>query len=169
MKSEKVFTVTSFSATPTNNLSVPRHSIRVYHCNKCDMRNLREQNCFCTNTFYFNYIAQTFSRGNSRHCFPKWQICHSHRAFRLPLRTFRGKLRTFPTVKSKTIGFLLHRTQIYTPVLFWRISHDFCKKSSHAVIMRLVQEHQALAALHGACDSTRKLMEALCRTYFRAT
>ena len=27
------------------------------------------------------------------------------------------KLQTFPTVKSKTIGFLLNRTQQYTPVL----------------------------------------------------
>ena len=56
------------------------------------------QDCFCTNTF-----------------------CHTHRTFRLPLCTFRSKLRTFPTVKSKTIGFLLNQTEKYTPVPFWII------------------------------------------------
>ena len=44
-------------------------------------------------------------------------MCHTHQAFKHLLRTFSGKLRTFPTVKSKTIGFLLDRTQQYTPVL----------------------------------------------------
>ena len=44
-------------------------------------------------------------------------MCHTHQAFKHPLQTFSGKLRTFPTVKSKTIGFLLDRTQEYTPVL----------------------------------------------------
>ena len=72
-------------------------------------------------------LAQLFIRGNSRYRFPKpwnWQICHAHKAFKLPLCTFRGKLRTFPMVKSKTIGFLLHRTKKYTPVLFWRIPRE---------------------------------------------
>ena len=44
-------------------------------------------------------------------------MCHTHQAFKHPLRTFSGKLRTFPTVKSKTIGLLLDQTQQYTPVL----------------------------------------------------
>ena len=72
-------------------------------------------------------LAQIFIHGNSRYHFPKcwnWQICHAHRAFRLPLCTFRGKLWTFPTVRLKTFGFLLHRTQKYSPVLFWRIPHE---------------------------------------------
>ena len=34
------------------------------------------------------------------------------------IHTFSGKLRTFPRVKSKTIGFLLDLTQQYTLVLF---------------------------------------------------
>ena len=80
-----------------------------------------------TNHYLLFQLAQLFIRGNSRYCFPKrwnWQICHAHRAFRHPVCTFRGKLRTFPTVKSKTIGFLLHRTQKYSPVPFWRIPHE---------------------------------------------
>ena len=72
-------------------------------------------------------LAQLFICGNSQYLFPKcwnWQICHAPRAFKLPLRTFSGKLRTFPTVKSKTIGVLLDRTQLYTTVLFWGIPHE---------------------------------------------
>ena len=45
------FTVTLFPATPTNSLSL---SLGVYQCNKRDMWNSREQNCFCINMFYFN-------------------------------------------------------------------------------------------------------------------
>ena len=120
-----LFTVTPFPATPTNNLAVPSPSLGICHCNKRDMRNSREQNF----TIVFAPIPSistgpTYYRGNSRYCFPKrcnWQICHAHRAFRLPLCTFRGKLQTFLPVKSKTIGYLLHRTQKYTPVPFWRI------------------------------------------------
>ena len=76
--------------------------------------------CFYTIMLLFQ-LAQLFIRGNSGYLFPKcwnWQICHTHRAFKLPLPTFSSKLRTFPTVKSKTIGFLLDLTQQYTPVLF---------------------------------------------------
>ena len=36
----------------------------------------------------------------------------------LPLCTFSGKLQTFPTMKLKTIGLLLDRTQQYTAVCF---------------------------------------------------
>ena len=41
-----LFTVTSFPDMPTNNLTAPSPSLKVhvYHYNKCDMRNLREQN-----------------------------------------------------------------------------------------------------------------------------
>ena len=53
-----------------------------------------------------------------------WQICHTHQAFKLPLPTFSGKLQTFPTVKSKTIGFLLDWTQQYTPVLFTKTPRE---------------------------------------------
>ena len=66
-------------------------------------------------------LIQLFIHGNSRYILPKcwnWQICHTHQALKLPLCTLRGKLQTFPTVKSKTIGFLLDRTQQYTPVHF---------------------------------------------------
>ena len=55
-------------------------------------------------------LAWLFIWGNSWYRFPKrwdWQICHIHPPFKLPLHTFSGKLQTFPTVKSKTIGFLL--------------------------------------------------------------
>ena len=52
------------------------------------------------------YLAQCFVCGNSRYLFPKhwnWQICHIHWAFKLPLLTFSGNLRTLPMMKSKTI------------------------------------------------------------------
>ena len=66
-------------------------------------------------------LIQLYIRGNSRYLLPKrwnWQICHTHQALKLSLRTLSGKLRTFPTVKSKIIGFLLDQTQQYTPVHF---------------------------------------------------
>ena len=66
-------------------------------------------------------LAQLFIRGDSGNLFPKrwsWQICHTHQAFKLPLRTFSGKQRNFPAVKSNTIGFILDLTQQYTPVLY---------------------------------------------------
>ena len=68
--------------------------------------------------------------GNSGHLFSEcwnWEIWHTHQAFKIPLRTFRGKLRTFPTVRSITIGFLLDRTQQYTSQKLL-VSH-FRKKS----------------------------------------
>ena len=68
---------------------------------------------FCTITFYFNW-PNFLSVGIVNVAFQSagtGQICHAHRAFKVPLRTFSGKLRTFPTVKSKTIRFLLHQTQ----------------------------------------------------------
>ena len=45
----------------------------------------------------------------------------------LPLCTLNGKLQTFPTVKSKTIGFFLNWTQQYISVLFH--ASCFLKKS----------------------------------------
>lgn len=47
-----------------------------------------------------------------------------HWALKLPLCTLSGKLRTFPMVKLKTIGFLPDRTQQYTPVLFGETPHE---------------------------------------------
>ena len=85
---------------------------------------------FC-NLFLHHYVlfnlAQLFISEKSWYLFPKcwnWQIYHTHQAFKLPLCTFNSKLRTFPMVKSKTIGFLLDWTQQYTPVLFWQILHE---------------------------------------------
>ena len=87
-----LFTVTSFPDTPTNNLAAPSPSLKVYHCNKRDMQNLHEQNFFLHQDVLFP-LAQLFIRGNSQYHFLKcwnWQICHTHRAFKLLLCTFRG-------------------------------------------------------------------------------
>ena len=123
-----LFTVTPFPASPTNNLAVPSPSLGVCIAINviCGIRASKISRLFLQQYFLFQ-LAQLFIRGNSRYCFPKrWngQMCHAHTVFRHPLCTFRGKLRTFPTVKSKTIGFLLHRTQKYTPVPFWRIPRE---------------------------------------------
>ena len=77
---------------------------------------------FLHHYFYFSWL--NFLSVEIVDVFPKcWnlQICHTHQAFKLPLHTFSGKLWTFLTVKSKTIGFLLNLTQRYTPVLFTKI------------------------------------------------
>ena len=58
----------------------------------------------------------------------------------LPLRTFSGKLRTFPMVKSKTIGFLLDLTQQYTPVLFTKTPCE------------LLPEKELLSGHYAACS-----------------
>ena len=113
-------TVTSFQATPINSLPVPSPSLRVYQYNKLDMRTFCKQNFMIVST-PLRQLAQLFIHGNSGYLFPKclyWQICHTHQAFKLPLRTFSSKLRIFPTVKSKTIGFLLDLTQQYSPIPF---------------------------------------------------
>ena len=66
--------------------------------------------CFCSLTYI---LFQLIIRGNSQYFFP------TH--CKLPLCTLSGKLQTFPmVVLSKTIGFLLNRTQQYTPVLLFR-------------------------------------------------
>ena len=101
-------------------------------------------------------LAQLFICGNSRYCFPKrwnWQICHAHRAFRRPLCTFHSKLRTFPMVKSKTIGLLLHRTQKYTPVPFWRIP---CELLPEKELQR--GHYAALSRTAGTCYPTERLL-----------
>ena len=86
---------------------------------------------FCEQNFLHQYVlfplAQLFIHGNSGYLFPKrwnWQMCHTHQAFRHPLRTFSSKLRTFPMVKSKTIAFFHDRTQQYTPVLVAKTPHE---------------------------------------------
>ena len=116
-----MFTVMSFQATPINILAVSSLSLRIYQYNKLDMR-------FCKQNFMIFSIpirsissCSTIYPWGSGYLFPKrwnWQICHTHQAFKLPFCIFSGKLQTFPTVKSKTIEFLLNLTQQYTPVLF---------------------------------------------------
>ena len=117
-----MFTVRSFQATPINSLAVPSPSLGVHQYNTLDIRTFCEQN-FMIVLIPLPSISNgsTFICGNSGYLFPKcwnWKICHTHQAFKLPLCTFSGKLQTFPTVKSKTIGFLLNLIQQCTPVLF---------------------------------------------------
>ena len=93
-------------------------------------------------------LIQLFICGNSRYLLPKrwnWQICHTHQALKRPLRTLSGKLRTFPTVKSKTIGFLLYWTQQCTPVHFG--------KSPCELLPEKVQlsSHYAYFEIDGTC------------------
>ena len=71
---------------------------------------------FFLHQYILFYLAQLFICRNSQYLFPKhwnWQICHTNWVFKLPFHTLNnGKLRTFPTVKSKTnTGFLLDSTQ----------------------------------------------------------
>ena len=121
------FTVTLFTDTPTNNLAAPSPSLRYIVainviCGICASKISR---LFLHQDILFP-LVQLFIRGTSRYRFPKrwnWQICHAHRAFKLPLRTFCGKLRTFPTVKSKTFEFL-HRAQKKSTLQFLRIPND---------------------------------------------
>ena len=86
-------------------------------------------------------------------------MCHIHQAFKHPLRTFSGKLQTFPMVKPKTIGFLPDQPQQYTPVLFTRTPRELSPEkellSGHYV--RLL----AHATLHGTRDSTMCALKAL--------
>ena len=101
-------------------------------------------------------LVQLYISRDSGYLFPKrwnWQICHTHQAFRLPLRTFSGKLRTFPTVKSKTIGFLLDLTQRYTPVL--------CAKTPCELLpeKELLSGHYAAYSEVAACDSTMNALK----------
>ena len=115
------------------------------------MRNLREQNFFLHQYVLFQ-LAQLFIRGNSRCRFPKrwnWQICHDHRSLKVPLCIFSGKLRTFPTVKSKTTRLLLHQTQQYTPVLFWRIPQELLPEKE-----LLSGHYAAYSRVAGTCYRT---------------
>ena len=145
-----LFTVTSFPTTPTNNLAVPSPSLGVVHCNKRDMWNLCKQNFMIVlHQSVLFQLAQHFIHGNSWYRFPKHcnlQICHTHRAFKLTLCMFRAKLRIFPTVKSKPIGLLLHRTQ-----------HKLLPEKE--LPSGLIQEQLAHATLHGACDIIIKRFE----------
>ena len=88
-----------------NSLAVPSPCLRVCQYNKLDMRTFSSK---IPRLFLHQYVlfhlAQLFIRGNSRYLFSKcwnWQICHTHQAFKLPLRTFSAKLKTYPTVKSR--------------------------------------------------------------------
>ena len=67
----------------------------------------------CTNTFYFNWpnFLSVGIVNISFQCAGTGRYATPTRHFKFPLRTFSGKLQTFPMVKSKTIGFLLDRTQ----------------------------------------------------------
>ena len=88
--------------------------------------------------------------------FPKcwnWQICQAHWAFKLPLRTFSGKLRTFPMVKSKTIGFLLDLTHQYTPVLFAKTPRELLPEKE------LLSGHYGAYSEVAARDSTNERFE----------
>ena len=125
-----MYTVMSFPVMPKNSLAVPSHSLGVYQYNKLDM------STFCKQTFVIISTqvcsissSSTINSWNSLYLFPKnwnWQICHTHLALKLPLCTFSSKLWSspFPMVKFKTIGFLLDRTENYTPVLFGKLPHE---------------------------------------------
>ena len=93
-------------AMPTNSLAVPSPSLGVYHCNKCDMRNLREQYfTIVLHHYVLFHLAKLFIRGNSRYLFPKcWnrQICHTHWEFKLSLRILSSKLQTMSTPNMST-------------------------------------------------------------------
>ena len=94
-------------------------------------------------------LIQLFIRGNSQYLLPKcwnWQICHTHQAFQLPLCTLNGKLQTFPTVKSKTIGFLLDRTQEYTPVHFGKSPRELLPEK-----VQLSGHYAAYFEIDGTC------------------
>ena len=99
---------------PINSLAVPSPSLWVHQCNKHDMRNLCQHYFMIVSAPALTYILfQLIICGNSQYFFP------TH--CKLPLCTLSGKLQTFPmVVLSKTIGFLLNRTQQYTPVLLFR-------------------------------------------------
>ena len=115
------------------------------------------------------HLAQLFIRGNSGYLFPKrwnWQLCHTHQAFKHPLWTFSGKLRTFPMVKSKTIGFLLDQTQQYTTVLFAKTPRELLpEKELLSAIMRLIQRWLAHATLHDAHDFTMRALKVAERAW----
>ena len=113
--------------TPINGL--PRGM--VYQYNKLDMRNFCEQNFTIVSTpIRSTSSGSTFYQWISLSKCWNWLICHTHQAFKLPLPAFSGKLRTFPTMKSKTIGFLLDQTQQYTPVLFAKLLVSYFRKKS---------------------------------------
>ena len=131
---------------------MPSPFLRVFQYNKLDMRTFCKPNITIVSTPLCSIqLAQLFIRENSGYLFPKcwnWQICHSHQVFKLPLRTFSGKLRTFPTVKSKTIGFLLDLTQQYTPVLFAKTPRKLLPEKE------LLSGHYAAYSEVAARDST---------------
>ena len=95
---------TSFLAMSTDSLAVPSLSLRVYQCNKTWCAEFLRAKLFLHHYVLFQ-LAQLFIRGNSRYLFPNrwnWEICHIHRAFKIPLCTISCELQTFPSVKSKT-------------------------------------------------------------------
>ena len=90
--------MTSFLVMPTNRLAILSPSLRIHQCTKCDTRNLCKQNV----TIVFLpicHLAQPSICGNSWYLSPKgwkWQICHTHKAFKVPVLTFSNNLWTFP-------------------------------------------------------------------------
>ena len=152
-----MFTVTSFQATPINSLAVPSPSLKVYRYNKLDMRTFCKQNFSIVSTPLRSISARStfYLWGYSGYLFQKrwnWQICHTHQVFKLALRTFSGELRTFPMVKSKTIGFLLDLTQQHTPVLFAKTLELLPEKE-------LLSGHYAAYSEVAARDSTRNALK----------
>ena len=162
-----IFTVTWFLAIPMNSLAVSSLSLRVYQCNKCDMRNLHEQNfriVFAPIHSYLNWSNFLIRR----YRFPKrwnWQICHAHQAFKIPLCTFSGKLRSFPTVISKTIGFLLIKVCFSYSVKnsAWVTSRKELASSHYAAYSRVADVLPHMVHVIPLW-TLWKLLEALCRT-----
>ena len=83
----------------------------------------------------------------------RYTVCHTHQAFKLPLQIFSGKLQTFPTVKSKTIGCLLNLTQQYTPVLFAKTPRELLPEKE------LLSGHYAAYSEVAARDATMNALK----------
>ena len=98
-------------AMPINSLAVPSPSLGIYQCNKCDMRYLGEQNfttvsaplCSISSDPTF-YLWISFSK--ALHGADKYATSAGHLKFHFAPLVVSYKL---PTVKSKTIGFLVDR------------------------------------------------------------
>ena len=163
-----LFTVTSFTAMPTNNLAAPSSSLGVYLNVIWGICTSKLSLFLCLYVLF--QLAQLFTRG-SRYRFPKrwnWQYAMpTARAVKLSLCTFCSKLQTFPTVKSKTFGFLLHRTQKYC--LAWVTSgkraakRPLCSLFKGSWHMLRYMVHITLLQMFW------NLLEVLCRTTFSVT
>ena len=137
-----------------------------YHYNNLDMRTFCEQ--ILQLFLHHNTILVDSSVGIVGYLFPKcwnWQICHTHQAIKLPLRTLSGKLRTFPTVKSKTIGFTppfkLTQVESHGPVAVlysWSNTAVHFRKSARELLLEKEQlsgHYAAYFEVDGTCYTTR--------------